>query len=246
VIDEFIERFNDDPASYLRKVYAQAKKPYHLTRTQLLVSLFNLENAAFTDKDTVLMGFFHEVLDKNHPLYLSFNDNDWYAEAKSVFLLNGKLVEIPLVLHVKSQGNEWAKWMITGVGNKSQSKEPTPSITLGKPGANVAQYISTSAYASNFVELHYIFSSNMDPQYYFEPQLLSTKGGKEFVEMIKSGQLKFQFVKNITFHFYQIRNWVFTVDHFNRKTFNNGWLISSMRKTTQTEKDAARMKLLNR
>ncbi|MFI5196412.1 MAG: hypothetical protein ACHQD8_04920 [Chitinophagales bacterium] len=246
VIDEFIERFNDDHSSYLRKAYTKAKKPYNITRTKLLVSLFNLENTSFTDKDTTLMGFFRQVVDTMHPVYIAFTDSDWYAEARSIFLYNGKLVEIPLALHVKSEGNEWSKWMITGIGNRAPSKEPMPSVSANKLNGKPAQYISTSAYATNFVELHYIFSANMAPEYYFEPQLLANEKGKQFVEMIKSGQLKFQYVKNITFHFYQVSGWIFTVDQFNRKTLNNGWLISSMQKTTRAEKDAARKKLLNR
>ena len=246
VIDEFIERFNDDHSSYLRKAYAKANKPYHITRTKLLVSLFNLENTSFTDKDTTLMGFFRQVTDTLHPVYISFTDSDWYAEARSIFLYNGKLVEMPLVLHVKSQGNEWSKWMITGIGNMVASKYPMPSISVNKLNGKPAQYISTSAYATNFVELHYIFSTNMAPEYYFEPQLLATEKGKQFIGMIKNGQLEFQYIKSITFHFYQVRNWIFTVDEFNRKTLNNGWLISSMQKTTRAEKDAARRKLLNR
>ncbi len=245
LIDEFIERFNDDSATFLRKAYTKDKKHPAVSRGRLLVSLFNLENPSFTDKDTTLKGFFRQVLDPLHPVYLSFNDSDWYAEARGVFLNNGKLVEIPLVLHVKSQGDEWSKWMITGIGNTIQSKEPIPSVSVNKLKGK-EQYISTSAYATNFVELHHIFTDNMQSEYFFEPQLLVTEQGRQFVKWIKNGQLKFQYVKSITFHFYQINGWIFTVNQFTRKSANRGWLISSVQKTDKAEKDAALKKLLNR
>jgi hypothetical protein len=246
LIDEFIERFNNYDSTFLKKMYARQKKKGKITRGMMLVSLFNLENSAFTDKDTSLKDFFRQVMDKVHPVYLSFADTDWYAESQGVFLYNGKLVEIPLVLHVKSKGDEWSKWMITGIGNMVASKEPMPSVSTKRISGKAPEFIATSAYATNFVELHRIFSGDMQPQYYFEPELLNTDNGRQFTSSIKSGQLKFQYVKKITFHFYQVRGWVFTVDEFTRKTYNSGWLISSARKMSEPEKKAARQHLLNR
>lgn len=246
IIDEFIERFNNDSATFLRKVYEKKGKPFNISRTLLLVSLFDLENPSFTDKNSDVKAFFDDVLDTNHPVYLSFNDSDWYAAAQSIFLYNGKAVEIPLVLHVKSKGDEWSKWMITGIGDTVPSVNTSSSIFVKKvAGKEAVKYISTSAYATNFIELHYVFSENMEPEYFFEPQLLASGNGRQFVDWIKSGQLKFMYVKDITFHFCQVNNWVFTVNKFNRKTFNNGWLISNIKKTNKAEKDAYLKRLLN-
>ncbi len=246
LIDEFIERFNDDKDTYLRKALAADDTQYDISRRMLLVSLFNLENTSFTDKDTLLKGFFRRVLDKDNPTYLSFNDTDWYASAQCVFLYKGRLVEIPIVLRVRSKGDEWAKWMIAGIGKQVPGKGPMPSISTGYKDAKMPTYISTSSYATNFVELHYIFTKNIEPELVFEKGLLASEDGRAFISLVRDGALRFQYAKKIIFHFFQVKDWLFTVDEFKRKAYNSGWLISSMRKVTEAEKDAARKLLLSR
>ena len=246
LIDEFIERFNDNKDTYLRKALAADDTQYDISRGMLLVSLFNLENTSFTDKDTLLKGFFRRVLDKDAPVYLSFNDTDWYASAQCVFLYKGKLVEIPIVLRVRSKRDEWAKWMIAGIGKQVPSKGPAPSISVGNKDARMPAYISTSSYATNFVELHYIFTKNIEPELVFEKGLLESEDGQAFISLVRDGALRFQYAKKITFHFLQVKDWLFTVDEFKRKAYNNGWLISSVRKVTEAEKDTARKLLLSR
>lgn len=246
LIDEFIERFNDDKHTYLRKALAADDSQYSISRGMLLVSLFNLENTSFTDKDTLLKGFFRRVLDKDAPVYLSFNDTDWYAAAQCVFLFKGRLVEIPVVLRVRSKGDEWAKWMIAGIGKQLPGKGPAPSVSVSNKDAKMPAYISTSAYATNFVELHYVFTKNIEPELVFEKNLLASEEGQAFISLVRDGSLRFQYAKKVTFHFFQVKDWLFTVDEFKRKAYNNGWLISSMRKVTDSEKEAARRLLIAR
>ncbi len=245
-IDEFMERFDAWPESQICITYAKSNKGRSIPRNMLLVSIFNLENSSFTDKDSKTKEFFHDILDKTSPVYINFNDTNWYAEAHALFLNNGKLEEIPVVFHVISQGTEWSKWMIAGIGKPAASKEHMPSVSLKKVNSPAQQFISSSAYATNFAELHYLFTDKMQPAFYFDQQLIATPSGKQFIDKIKNGQLKFQYVKSITFHFYQAKGWIFTVDQFHRKSFNSGWLISNILKTTPSEKLVARKILLNR
>jgi hypothetical protein len=246
VIDEFIERFNADSTTNLNRLFAKETKGKNIPRSTMLISLLNLENKTFTDNNSTVMKFFKKVMDKNGPVFLQFTDSNWYAVASAVFLDNGKLKEIPLVLHIQGNEADGAQWMITGIGNAKPSKEPMPSITLKKPKGNAQQYISTSSYGTNFAELHYLLTDNMQCGYYFDPGVMASESGKQFVSGVKSGHLIFQYVKSISFHFYQVDGWIFTADQYMRKTFNSGWLISSLQKTTAAEKIAERKKLLNR
>jgi hypothetical protein len=243
IIDEFIDRFNGKDSSLFKLV--PKNNQYLYSRGRQLVSLFDLENTTFTDKNSALKTFFDQVLDKAHPVYLSFNDTNWYAEARAIFILNGKLVEIPLILNVKSHGDEWSKWMIAGVGDAVISNEPMPSVSDKMKGSPV-QYISSSAYAMNFVELHNVFTTRMQPENFFDPATWNTNKVRLFVSYIKNGQLKFQYVKKISFHFYQVNGWILKVEQFNRKSINSGWLISAAQKVTIAEKEAAKKKLLFR
>lgn len=246
LIDEFIERFNDEPSAWLRKTYEQEKKSFP-SRKMLLASLFNLENTSLRDRSSHIDDFFNEVLNEKHPVQISFTDSDWYAEAESYFLYNGQKVSIPLILHIKSHGNDWAKWMIDGLGDLKQSNFREPSISINKKQKVARQeYLPTSAYATNFVELHYIFSGDMMSENFFERPLIESSRGKQFIEAIKSGKLKFSYISTIKFHFFQVKGWIFTVEQFERRTYNSGWLISQVRKVSESEKNNARKKLLNR
>lgn len=246
LIDEFIERFNDDSDSFLRKAYIKEKKPYNLSRGQLLVSLFDLQNTSFTDNDTTLKGFFRQALDREKPVYISFNDSDWYAEATAVFASGGKLREIPVFLHIAYNAEEgWAKWMIAGIG-------PTGAPVAGKAMTplpktkSVDNFIPTSAYVSGFVGLHNVLDTSLEPDVFFDPTCLNSPAGAAFVADVKAGKLKFQYVKRLQFHFLQIDGWQFTVAQFDRKVNNSGWLISSIKVAPTDERAAARNKLLNR
>lgn len=244
LIDEFIERFNDDSDSFLRKAYIKERKPYNISRGQLLVSLFDLQNTAFTNNDTTLKGFFRQVLDRENPVYISFNDSDWYAEATAVFSSGGKLTEIPVMLHIAYNAEEgWAKWMIAGIG-------PTGTTLPGKAMAPVPKtksadkFIPTSAYVSNFVGLHNVLDTALELDVFFDPACINSPSGAAFVADVKVGKLKFQYVKRLQFHFLQIDGWQFTVAQFDRKINNSGWLISNIKQTP--DREAARIRLLNR
>jgi hypothetical protein len=241
LIDEFIERFNGDPSTSLKREYAD-KKQYTMTRSRMLVSLFDLQNTSFTDKDSSLRDFFRQVLNTEHPVTISFNDTNWYAAAQGIFLYNGQIVEQPLILHIKNHGDDWSKWMIAGIGNRSPSKEPMPAVTISSKGTTLS-YISTSAYATNFVELHYILTRNIVPENFFDDNLLASPRGRQFINSVKDGDLKFLYVKRTTFHFFQVKGWAFTVDEFKRKSLNSGWLISGIHKATDAQKAVELMTL---
>ncbi len=237
LIDEFIERFNDDKATYLRRSLPGGDTQSNITRGMLLASLFDLENTSFTDKDTLLKGFFRTILDKQHPVYLAFNDTDWFARAQCVFLENGRLVELPIILRVRSN-HEGARWTIAGVGTSTLSKGVRPSVTVAE-GGKMPGYIATSAYATNFVDLHYVFTKKIEPAHVFEEEYLTSAKGSDFVNAVKNGSIRFQYVKKITFYFFHVNGCMFTVDHFKRQSYNCGWLISNVNKLPDMGKSAA-------
>jgi len=244
-VDEFIERFDDDPSSFIRKEFQKQNRQFLLTRAELLISLFNLDNNWVNDS-VEIKGFIRQAIDKKRPQYIYFKDTGWYAEARCVFIYNEKLVEIPLILHIKNEING-AKWMINGIGNDiffEGDNLVTEPVPVSKSSSN-KKYISTTGHATNFVELHNVFSDSMEPYNYFDPQLLAAKKARLFVQLILQGKITFQYVKNIKYHFYQMPGWIFEVQQFERENINSGWLISSIKKVTKSEKEIYRRKLLH-
>src|SRR5450631_2524102 len=74
-MDEFFERFNDEPGSFLRTVYKAHHVKFNIPRQQLIRSLFNFENMS---KDSVLVNdFVSNVTGRKKPIYLNYYGDDW-------------------------------------------------------------------------------------------------------------------------------------------------------------------------
>lgn len=243
IIDEFIERFNDDPRSNLRKEYARAGRAVPFNRRSMLKSLFDKEPANGEGQR-----FIDQVTDSAGPQKLSFNDSGWYAELRSSFMYNGQRIDIPLVLQVNTAGDHSAKWMIIGLGNvptpPPASKDAAATATTG-PG-RVQPFISPSDYATNFIELRNILNPGMKPENYFSPELLATERGQNFVQLIQSRKMKFDAPGSMKFYFFQIPNYLFVVERFERQTTHSGWLISNLEPASDEDKNTRITKLLQR
>lgn len=68
----------------------------------------------------------------------------------------------------------------------------------------------------------------------YEPDYLTL-----FLYEIKSGNMKFETVNGVKFHFFQIEDWYFEVSQFNRPGFNTGWLMSNLTKVDNEEEKQA-------
>ena len=90
----------------------------------------------------------------------------------------------------------------------------------------------------DFMNLIRVFSDKDNVEQYIEkersPDYLSM-----FLYELKKGNLKYQSVTNLKFHFFQINGWYFELANFNRPGGNSGWLISSLTKLDKdTDKEA--------
>lgn len=229
VIDEFIERFNDAPGSYIRKESTRLlSTDSMITRHRLLRSLFNKRQA--WNNDTAL--FINDVLEGQQ--LLSFTDSNWYALADCTFAINGKNVQVPIALHICRQGNA-AKWMIAATGQSDIYKQPTtkrytPSISSKQ------DFISTSSHGTNFVYLHHVFSQPGNAVYYFAPHALQWQRTQQLLALIAEGKATFKYVKTVQYLFYGINGWVFAVSYFKRQQTNSGWLISNLQRLDDVTK----------
>jgi hypothetical protein len=62
-----------------------------------------------------------------------------------------------------------------------------------------------------------------------------------FLYEVKKGNLKFKYVSEVRFHFFQLDGWYFELADFNRPGYNTGWLISNLAKlNTPTDRDLLR------
>lgn len=244
VIDEFIERFNDDPNSALRKEYVASGRMVPFNRVSLLKALF-AEPLKLTD--TLAAQFISQITDTLQPELISFNDSNWYDEVSCVFSQDGRRVEIPLIMRVNTAANRSSKWMVSGIGPSPIFRnEVVESSDVIVDSNKRKRFISPSDYATNFLEFHHILEPKMNELDYFETALLATDRGRKFVQLVKSGKLKFEQTNNMKFYFFQIPNFEFTVERYNRNSTHSGWLISELNSSPDSVKTQNVDRLLGR
>ena len=265
--DEFIERFNDDTSSLLRKEYQKANRPFKVKRKMLVFSLFADRTKAI---DSNGIRFINQVTDSVKPQYLWFYDSTWYAEVNVTFSYEGKRINVPLVLQVTVDSNKVDHWKIAGIDNvpltssaskqdgskKRQGKTPTlspllkdtaslhPMSSLFKKDTSSLQSISGADHTANFMVLFRVLVPGLNEKNVFMPGLLASDKGKRFIALIRAGKLKYLQVVQVKYHFFQIPNYVFVVERFSNATNHSGWLISSNERLPLTKKKLRKQQLL--
>jgi hypothetical protein len=221
-IDEFFERFNDDPGSFIRGVYKARHIKFNINRQQLIRSLFNYENISWDSVTT--NNFISEVTNKKKPVHLDFYGDNWYAELTCKFKYNSSSIEIPVIMKIEVTQNKGSKWMIVAVGPGSfKSKIVVTEMTQSK---NKTKFISPTSQGTNFVSLKRAFDDRENLSSYFETLYFKRSHMREFYNAVLNHEIEFQDVVKVKYHFLVAGRWIFTVENFPRETLNSGWLIN--------------------
>jgi hypothetical protein len=240
-IDEFFERFNDDPGSFIRGVYKAHHTKFNIDRQRLIRSLFNYENMSW---DSVIMNkFISEVTKKKKPIYLDFYGDNWYAELTCKFKYNSSSIVIPIIMKIEMTQSKGSKWMIVAVGSSTlKSKIVLTEMAQSKIKTNI---ISPTSYGTNFVSLKRAFEDKENLSGYFESFYFKRSHMLEFYNAILNREIEFLDVNKIKYHFLLADKWIFTVENFPREALNSGWLINHIQRVSSFEIENYRNKLLS-
>jgi hypothetical protein len=237
LVDEFIERFNDDPGCYLRE---QCRIMFGtdtiITRPRLLRSLFNQKQ----QWDANVSSFINQVIGQKQTL--SFTADDWYAEASCVMVYKGKEVTVPVFLDIRP-ANDAAEWKIAGIGAAAMFTDKPALPAAAPPGQGAGQFLPTSSHGTDFAVFYDALSAAGVSESYFEPAALRGRG-QTLISLLRQKRVTFKYVKELKFHFFGIPGWYFTVNRFKRKETNSGWLISTLKPLSDKEKTEYLAKLL--
>ena len=231
-IDEFFERFNDDSSSFIRREYESYHKKFNLTREQLVRSLFNYETHNWDS--SLIDEFVQAAVNMNKPQLLDFYGNDWFAEANCKFEYNGSVIEIPIILRIEADARKRSKWMIAAIKHNSIKQEV--QVTLAPDSMKKNKFITPASHASNFIELARAFEDKEHLSDYFEEGFFKRANAIGFYNALLKNQIRFVAVKDIKYHYLQVDAWIFTVENFQRKALNSGWLINQLKTATEAEK----------
>jgi hypothetical protein len=240
-IDEFFERFNDAPNSFLRGVYKARHIRFNIDRQRLIRSLFNDENKSL---DSIMITqFISEVTRKKKPVYLNFYGGNWFAELTCKFRYNTSSIVIPVIMKIETTQNKGSKWMIVAVGSSSlKSKIDVTEMTQSKVKTKI---ISPTSHGTNFISLKKAFDDKENLSSYFESLYFKRSHMLELYNAILNGEIEFLHVIKIKYHFLLADKWIFTVENFNRESLNSGWLINDMQRVSSSGMENYRNKLLN-
>lgn len=240
-IDEFFERFNDDPGSFIRTVYKAHNTKFNVDRQRLIRSLFNYENMSW---DSVIMNkFISEVTNRKKPIYLDFYGGNWYAELTCKFNYNSSSIEMPIIMKIERTQNKGSKWMIVAVGSSALKSRIV--VTEMVQSKIKTKFISPTSHGTNFVSLKRAFADKENLSDYFENSYLKRSNMLEFYNAILNREIEFLEVIKIKYHFLLADNWIFIVENFSRESLNSGWLINHLEKVSSFEMENYRNKLLS-
>ncbi len=240
-IDEFFERFNDDPGSFIRTAYKANHTKSNIDRQRLIRSLFNYENKSWDS--SMVNKFISEVTNKKKPIYLNFYGGNWYAELTCKFNYNSSSIVIPIIMKIEMTQNKGSKWMIVAVG--SSPLKSNIVLTEMAQSKIKTKCLSPTSHGTNFVSLKRAFEDRENLSNYFENAYFKKSNMLEFYNAILNRDVEFQNVITIKYHFLLTNKWIFTVEDFTREALNSGWLINDLKKVSSLEMEDYRNKLLS-
>jgi hypothetical protein len=225
--DEFLGRFN-----YTQDIYGNPISDYFkekISREEYLNSLLDSEDHRFISGSSEFDPeyiekidlFISEAINTENPRFINPNSELIFAEAQSIFDLDGVNTTIHLILHQETS-NSSVKWVIAGIRNDFAGISTIPFKD------SVISIIPPNSNETNFMSLHRAFEDikNLPGYFYtgFENDNLSI-----LLYYSQKHNLKFIGVQEITYYILDIPGWVLVVKEFNRDSKNSGWLISDVR-----------------
>ncbi len=175
--------------------------------------------------------FIEKVNNSASPVFLDFHGDRWFAELAAYFQHNGSKESLMLFLQLEKE-NLGYKWVITNVYYNKFLKY----FYKGDKETINKSFLHPLSHELDFMNVRKIFRNPKYVEYYASSKYKPDYRTLLFYE-IKQGNMKFESVGQLKFHFFQVDGWYFELAYFNRPGGNSGWLISKLYKLTEKEKD---------
>lgn len=227
-INQFFRRFNSEEDLDGKRLY-EGNLNYRSKefRSNYIKMLFDRQNENVPEN---LKGeFINEVIQESNPSFLDYYGGRWFAEVDTKFTYQGQSRTVVLFLELERE-NLGIKWVINNVYFYPFTKIfYTDSTALSK-------FLHPMSHELDFMNLIKVFNDPTTVEYYFDEDY-KPDFKTLFLYEIKKGNLVFETVENVSFHFFQLEDWYFQLKEFNRQGYNTGWLISNLSKIPEDQKD---------
>jgi hypothetical protein len=224
-IDEFIERFNNDKFTLIRKYMDSNFPGKKINRLDLLRTLFNYQESLWSEADA--LEFSKTVLDEKSEKFLDFYSDKWYAEADCRVNYKGMTKRVRITLQVfVSDRTGAAKWVVCGAR--------APFLDFSRR-EDPKKFLNPISHATDFIGLKKAMEDKAYIRNYLSDGFRESHLNK-YLAAVATGDIVFEQIESITYHFLSIPEWLFTVKEFRRKGKNTGWLIQSLSRRSDAEK----------
>ncbi|MCX6252817.1 MAG: hypothetical protein NTX61_18945 [Bacteroidetes bacterium] len=228
-VNQFFRRFNGEE-DVKGKRYYNKDVEYHdaKARKKFLSILFDIERSDITQD--VKSQFITDVINKKNPIFLDFHSSDWFAEVSASFTYKKEKVNIILYLKLVKDKLGY-KWVFSNVFCNLFDQWFTHA---GDTTSNTL-FLHPLSHEIDFMNMDRVFRDPGKIDYYLEghytPDQLAL-----FTMEVKNGNMKYEGINNVKFHFFQIPGWYFEISYYNRNDVNSGWLIDNILKITEKDK----------
>jgi len=233
-VDEFIERFNGDTSTLLYEYRSQKFPDKPMDRKLMIKTLF--DNMKGDWDINLVKEFINEITDPRDPEYISFYDDDWYALLACDVMYKGRREKAMITLAIQKEEDYSSKWVIRGV------KADFLSIP-GKESDHV--FLNPVSHGTDFMNLKQLFNADKKHIKSYLYRNFHPGGMALFIHELIEGNIAFDQVNTITYHFLQVDGWGFSLQKVYRETSNSGWLISNLQRLKTKDKAVYRSKVLN-
>ena len=228
-VNQFFRRFNGEESIQGERNYDKDKDFRDpKMRKNFLNILFDNANPSVTKE--MKGDFINGVLNKKNPVFLDFHGRDWFAEVSAIFTYNKEKVNLIVYLKLVKEKLGY-KWVFSNVYFNQFDKW----FTHAGDSTSSTLFIHPLSHEIDFMNLDKVFRDPGNIDYYLEshynPDQLAL-----FTMEVKKGDLKFETVSNVKFHFFQVPGWYFEISYFNRNDVNSGWLIDNMTRINEKDK----------
>jgi hypothetical protein len=218
-VNQFFRRFNGEEDEKGKRYYSGDKhyRSEKLRRKYLSIA-FDEANAGIPKE--LKTQFARTILDKPESSVLDFHNPGWFSEVTATFQINGKQQQVILFMQIEKD-HLGSKWVIERI------HVPSFDPYFVRDTTKVGRFLHPMSHELEFMNLRKAFA-NTDSLSQFTVKRFTPDHLSLFLYEMRKGNIRFESVEQVKFHFFQIDGWYFEVSNFNRSGYNTGWLISSL------------------
>ncbi|MEM6628158.1 MAG: hypothetical protein AAF694_00720 [Bacteroidota bacterium] len=229
-VNQFFRRFNGEEDTRGNRYYPGNSKYRDIReRQRYLPILFDLQNPSLPD--SLKKRFIRDLTRTSQPGFLDFYGEGWFAEVIANFTYQNRPHSATLFLKLQKEPVGF-KWVFSQV-----YFEPFASMFVEQDSLDgIPPFIHPQSHELDFMTLRKVFQDSRKVELYaskeYHPDHLTL-----LLYELKKGNITFNSVKKVKFHFVQIKDWYFELSEINRRGPNRGWLISQLVRIPEAQKN---------